>query len=762
MEFKHCKHTYIDPVCGMKVSPETDRKFSFNNKTYYFCSERCLIRFKSTPKEFLEKNGTVPNDQHTFYLCPMHPEVRQKGPGTCPKCGMALEPEVPSDKEETNSELKDFSFRFWLSLPFTCGVFFLAMFGHKANLISPAISNWVELALSFPVVVWAGAPFFIRGIQSLKNRSPNMWTLISLGTAAAFAYSFCVTLVPDLFPESFLIQGRIGVYFEAAAVIISLTLLGQIMEARARAKTSSAIKSLLELAPKTARLIKTDGQEVDIELKDIQLGDQLRVYPGEKIPVDGVVCSGSSAVDEAMLTGEPLPVNKTPEDKVIAATINLSGSLIVRAEQVGEDTTLAQIIHLVSKAQHSRAPMQSLADRVAAYFVVTVVLIACATFFVWGVFGPQPSWVYGLINSVAVLIIACPCALGLATPMSIVVASGKAAKLGILFRDAAAIESLKTIDALIVDKTGTLTEGRPVFSKIIVGKSWDENTVLQMAASLEQNSEHPLAKAILKEARQRELEALPIENFESISGIGVSGTLNKKKLLLGNKSFVEQQNISTQHFEEQANTFSAQGASVVYLVLEASVAGIIVFADRIKDSSFAALANLRDRNIKIIMATGDGYLTAKYVAKELGIEDVHTEVTPKQKMQLVEALQKDGYRVAMAGDGINDAPALEQALVGIAMGTGTDVAMDSAQVTLVKGDLRGIAQAVAISELTVNNMRQNLGFAFLYNSIGVPVAAGIAYPFTGLLLSPMIAALAMSLSSVSVISNALRLKFSKN
>jgi Cu+-exporting ATPase len=615
------------------------------------------------------------------------------------------------------------------------------------------------LILTTPVVLWAGLPFFVRGLQSIVNRSPNMWTLIGLGTSAAYSYSLVATLLPEVFPASFQVHGKVSVYFEAAAVIISLTLLGQLFELKARAQTSTAIKSLLELAPKTARRIDADGSEVDIPVDEIQKGDRLRVRPGEKVPVDGVVEEGASAVDESMLTGEPIPVSKRPGDAVIGATMNTSGSLVVRSERVGAETTLAQIINLVAQAQRSRAPMQRLADHVAGYFVSTVVVIALLTFVVWGIWGPQPSWVYGLINAVAVLIIACPCALGLTTPMSIMVATGKAATEGILFRDAAAIEALRKVDTLIVDKTGTLTEGRPVFQKSIPAAGQTADEVLRLAASLDQGSEHPLAKAIVEAAQAKALSLDKVEDFESASGIGVTGRLEGRQLVLGNTALMEQMGVAWQPLSDQADQLRKQGASVIYLGVDGSLSGILAVADPVKDSTREALTTIREAGLRIIMATGDGRLTAEAVGRELGISEVHGEVTPDAKLALVSELQGQGLRVAMAGDGINDAPALAQADVGIAMGTGTDVSMSSAQITLVKGDLRGIAHAVRLSELTVGNMRQNLGFAFLYNSIGVPIAAGIVYPLTGLLLSPMIAALAMSLSSVSVISNALRLRY---
>lgn len=753
-----------DPVCGMSVSADSQHHVHHAGVDYYFCCAGCGSKFESDPIKYLEPREPEPADPGAWYTCPMDPEVRQLGPGTCPKCGMALETEMPSLEDDGNPELTDFSRRFWWTLPFSFAVFILAMFGHGREWVPAHWQNWIELMLAVPVVLWAGRPFLERGVQSIVNRSPNMWTLIGLGTSAAFTYSVVATLAPQLFPESFVVNGRVGVYFEAAAVIISLTLVGQIFELKARAQTSSAIKALLQLAPKTARRIDDDGGESDVPIETIQLGDRLRVTPGETIPVDGDVVEGNSSIDESMLTGEPLPVSKHPGDKVIGATMNTSGSLIIVAKHVGAESTLAQIVNLVAQAQRSRAPLQRLADIVAGYFVVTVVSIAVLTFIIWGLLGPQPSWVYGLINAVSVLIIACPCALGLATPMSIMVATGRAASKGILFRDAAAIEQLREVDILVVDKTGTLTLGRPSLLKTIALADHSEEEVLRLAASIDQSSEHPLAKAIVESARAQQLQLEAVSNFDSASGIGVTATLlsdegNTHQLALGNTALMRQLGVEMKDFANQADDLRRGGASVVFLAMEQTLLGLLAVADPIKESTPIALQELRDSGLRLIMATGDGELTALAVAKELGIEEVHAEVTPAKKLALIEQLQSQGHKVAMAGDGINDAPALAKATVGIAMGTGTDVAMSSAPVTLVKGDLRGIAQARLISEQTVANMRQNLTFAFLYNSLGVPIAAGILFPVFGLLLSPMIAAVAMSLSSVSVVSNALRLRF---
>jgi Cu+-exporting ATPase len=621
-----------------------------------------------------------------------------------------------------------------------------------------ATQSWVEFALATPIVLWAGWPFFVRGAESIMHRSPNMWTLIGLGTGAAYLYSVVATIAPRAFPDSFISMGRVAVYFEAAAVIISLTLLGQMLELKARSQTSAAIKSLLGLAPKTARRMKADGTEEDIELSQVHVGDLLRVRPGEKVPVDGIVTEGSSALDESMLTGEPLPVTKRIGDKIIGATLNTSGALVMKAEKVGSDTVLSQIVQMVAQAQRSRAPMQRMADVVAGYFVGAVVSIAILTFFGWGFWGPEPSWVYGLINAVAVLIIACPCALGLATPMSIMVATGKGAAQGVLFRDAAAIENLRKVDTLIIDKTGTLTEGHPSFEKVVTNTGYEADEVLRLAASLDQGSEHPLAAAIVAAARDRKLILDKPENFESGSGIGVQGQVAGKHLVLGNTTLMQQMNIAVDALKAQAEALRTEGASVMHLAVDGTLAGLLAVSDPIKASSMEALKTLKASGIRIVMATGDGLTTAKAVGAKLGIDEVHGEVKPQDKLTLVEQLQKEGHIVAMAGDGINDAPALAKANVGIAMGTGTDVAMNSAQVTLVKGDLRGISVAVALSNATVSNMKQNLMFAFLYNALGIPVAAGVLYPLTGWVLSPMIAALAMSFSSVSVIGNALRLR----
>ncbi|MBN8464251.1 MAG: heavy metal translocating P-type ATPase [Dechloromonas sp.] len=746
-----------DPVCGMAVKPESPHVMELDGIRYRFCSAQCKTKFDAEPARYRSPLPVETAAPGTEYTCPMHPEIRQVGPGTCPKCGMALEPLLPV-LDEDNAEYRDFRRRFWLSLPLTLAVVLLAMAGHRLDGLPPEVRSWAELLLTLPIVLWAGAPFFLRGWQSVLRRSPNMWTLIGLGTGAAFAYSVVATLAPGLFPVSFVAHGRIGVYFEAAAVIISLTLLGQMLELRARSQTSAAIKSLLGLSPKTARRINRDGTETDVPLSHVHAGDTLRVRPGEKVPVDGAVLEGSSAVDEAMLTGEPLPVTKRPGDNVIGATLNTAGSLVIRAEKVGARTVLAQIVQMVAQAQRSKAPLQRLADVVAGYFVLAVVAIAVASFFAWGSFGGERGWVFGLISCVSVLIIACPCALGLATPMSVMVATGQAATQGILFRDAAAIERLREVDTLIVDKTGTLTEGRPAFERAVAVQGVSEDEVLRLAASLDQGSEHPLADAIVRAARERGLTLDKAQQFESATGIGVRGTVGGRRLALGNGTLMAADGVAVDALAGAAETLRQSGASVVHLAVDGRLLGLLAVADPIKASTPEALAVLRQAGLRLVMATGDGLSTARAVGALLGIDEVHGEVKPADKLALVERLQRDGHIVAMAGDGINDAPALAQADVGIAMGTGTDVAMNSAQVTLVKGDLRGIARARRLSATTVGNMRQNLAFAFLYNALGVPVAAGILYPFFGLVLSPIIAAAAMTLSSVSVVGNALRLR----
>jgi Cu+-exporting ATPase len=764
------KHT-IDPVCGMTVAVDSPHHVRHEGHDYRFCSAGCRAKFVASPESYLSgppahAHGHVPAHDPTAeraptpgaqYTCPMHPEIVRNEPGQCPICGMALEPVMPGADDTENPELIDFRRRFWWTLPLSLLVLVLAMLGHRSMFLATTRS-WLELALTAPVVLWAGWPFFVRWARSIATRSPNMWTLIGTGVGAAFAYSVVATVAPGLFPDSFREHGRVGVYFEAAAIIVSLTLLGQVLELKARSSTSAALKALLGLAPKTARRLRDDGSEEDIPLTHVHVGDRLRVRPGEKVPVDGEVIDGRSSVDESMLTGEPMPVEKAPGARVIGATINGSGSLVMRAERVGSGTVLAQIVQLVAQAQRSRAPMQRMADRVSSWFVLVVLAIAVATFVAWGLLGPDPSWTYAIVNAVAVLIIACPCALGLATPMSIMVATGRAAQAGVLFRDAEAIERLRTIDTLVVDKTGTLTVGKPVFREVVAAQGDGDQQVLRLAASLDQGSEHPLAAAIVDEARARGLTLDRVVDFESSSGVGVRGRIGGQILALGNAALMQDSGADVSALSARAERLRAEGAIVVYLAVDGRAAGMIAVADSIKPTTPEAIGQLHSAGLRIVMATGDGLATAQTIARQLGIEEFHGEVRPQDKVDLVKRLRSEGRKVAMAGDGINDAPALAAADVGIAMGTGTDVAMSSAQVTLVKGDLRGIVRARRISEATVANMKQNLAFALIYNALGVPIAAGVLYPVFGLLLSPMIAALAMSLSSVSVVANALRLK----
>ena len=749
-----------DPVCGMKVDPlTTSHHAEHAGQAYHFCSAGCRTKFVADPERYLHPaTDAAPAPAGTQYTCPMHPEIVQDGPGTCPLCGMALEPMLPSLDEEENPELTDFRRRFWWTLPFSTATLLLAMGGMYLDVIPPTVRTWLEFALSTPVVLWAAWPFFQRWAQSIRHRSPNMWTLIGTGVAAAYGYSVVAVLAPQLFPPSFRDHGHVGVYFEAAAVIVSLTLLGQLLELKARSQTSAAIRALLGLAPKTARRLRDDGDEEDIDLSHVHVGDRLRVRPGEKVPVDGVVLEGRTHIDESMLTGEPMPVERVPGDSVIGATLHGAGSLVIRAEKVGSDSVLAQIVQLVAQAQRTRAPMQRLADRVSFWFVLAVLAAALATLLGWGLFGPDPSWTYGVLNAVSVLIIACPCALGLATPMSVMVASGRAAQAGVLFRDAEAIETLRKVDTLIVDKTGTLTEGRPAFQAVHALAPFDENAALRLAASLDAGSEHPLAQAVVQEARRRGLALASAQDFESSSGIGVRGMVDGHRVAFGNAVLMQEEGVSLDALREHADRIREEGGSVMFLAVDGAPAGSIAVADPIKASTPDALRALRDGGLRIVMATGDGERTARAVAARLGIDEVHGDVRPADKAALVARLKQEGRHVAMAGDGINDAPALAAADVGIAMGTGTDVAMSSAQVTLVKGDLRGIARAKALSEATVRNMRQNLAFAFAYNALGVPVAAGLLGLFGGPLLSPMLAALAMSLSSASVVGNALRLR----
>ena len=750
----------IDPVCGMTVKADSPHRASHAGRDYRFCSAGCRAKFTANPAAYL-KPGSAPVEPAstgTRYTCPMHPQIVRDAPGHCPICGMALEPMMPAPDDDEPPELIDFRRRFRLTLPLTLIVLALAMFGHYVTALPAGTRGWLELALSAPVVLWAGWPFFLRWAQSIATRNPNMWTLIGTGVGAAFLYSLAATVAPEIFPESFHEHGRVGVYFEAAAVIVSLTLLGQILELRARSSTSAAIKALIRLAPPSARRIRADGSDEEVPLSAIQAGDRLRVRPGDKVPVDGEVLEGRSSVDESLLTGESLPVEKKPGDRLIGGTLNANGSLVMRADRVGAGTMLAQIVQLVAQAQRSRAPMQRLADRVSYWFVLVVLAIALLTFLAWGWFGPEPSWTYAVLNAVAVLIIACPCALGLATPMSVMVAMGRGARSGILFRDAEALESLRLVDTLIVDKTGTLTEGRPAFRAAVAAAGGDDRELLRLAASLDAGSEHPLAAAIVAEARRRDIPLARAESFESGSGLGVRGRVEGRELALGSAALMHDVGVDIAPLASRADALRNSGASVVFLAANRALAGLIAVADPVKATTPEALATLRASGLRIVMATGDSAATAQAIAAATGIDEVHGEMRPAGKAGLIASLRTEGRCIAMAGDGVNDAPALAAADVGIAMGTGTDVAISSAQVTLVKGDLRGIAHARAISEATVANMKQNLGFAFLYNVLGVPLAAGLLYPFTGWLLSPMFAALAMSLSSASVVTNALRLR----
>ena len=698
------------------------------------------------------------------YTCPMHPEIIRDEPGDCPICGMALEPVVVTEDEEDNSELIDMTRRFWVSLLFTVPVFLIAMGdllpGQPVSAILPtAVRPWIELLLASPVVLWGAWPFFVRAWRSIVTRRLNMFTLIGLGVAVAYAYSVVAVLLPNLFPAALRdVNGHVAVYFEAAAVIVTLVLLGQVLELRARSQTGAAIKALLGLTPKTARRVSMSGEEEDVPIEAIQPGDRLRVRPGEKVPVDGRAIEGHSSVDESMVTGEPVPVEKQANDKLVGGTVNGTGTLVMQAEKVGADTLLSRIVQMVADAQRSRAPIQKLADTVAGYFVPAVVVVSILTFVLWAIWGPEPSMTYALINAIAVLIIACPCALGLATPISIMVATGRGASMGVLFKNAEAIELMRDVDTLVVDKTGTLTVGKPEVAAVLCADGWDEASVLRLAASLERGSEHPLSAAIVAHAEKQGVELTDVQNFESITGKGVTGTVDGYVTAIGNAAFLSDRNVDPGDLAQRADDHRAQGETAMFVVVDETIAGVITVADSIKASTHDAIRRLHNEKVSIVMLTGDNAKTANTVAQRLGLERVIADVLPDQKVAVVKDLQADGRVVAMAGDGVNDAPALAQAQVGIAMGTGTDVAMESAAVTLVKGDLRGIATARALSRATMKNIRQNLFFAFAYNALGIPIAAGLLYPVFGLLLSPMIAAAAMSLSSVSVISNALRLR----
>ena len=759
----------IDPVCGMTVDPEkTAHRHNHQGQTFYFCSGGCRTKFAANPAKYLEPSASKPTEpmpEGTIYTCPMHPEVRQVGPGSCPICGMALEPEMPSAETGPNPELVDMTRRFWIGLALAVPVVILEMGGHLLGLhqvVGAALSNWLQLLFATPVVLWAGWPFFVRGWQSLLSRNLNMFTLIAMGTGVAWVYSVIATIAPSLFPAAFrAADGAVAVYFEAAAAITVLVLLGQVLELRAREQTSGAIRALLDLAPKTAHRIAAGGTEEDVSLDLVSVGDRLRVRPGEKVPVDGEVTEGRSALDELMVTGESMPVTKEIGSKVIAGTINQSGGLIMRAEKVGRDTMLAQIVQMVAAAQRSRAPIQRLADQVSAWFVPAVIAVAVLAFAAWATFGPEPRFAFGLVAAVTVLIIACPCALGLATPMSIMVGVGRGAQVGVLIKNAEALERMEKVDTLVLDKTGTLTEGKPKVVAVKHGDGVDETVLLRLAASVERASEHPLGRAIVEAAAERKIELAPVRGFDSPTGKGAIGMVEGQRVVLGNARFFAELNISTVALEPEAERLRAEGATAIFVAIEGKAAGIVAIADPVKEMASEALEALKAEGITIVMLTGDNRTTAAAVARKLGITEVEAEVLPDQKSAVIEKLRRQGRVVAMAGDGVNDAPALAAADVGIAMGTGTDVAMESAGVTLLKGDLRGIVRARLLSRATMRNIRQNLFFAFIYNAGGVPVAAGVLYPAFGILLSPLIGALAMSLSSVSVISNALRLRFVK-
>jgi Cu+-exporting ATPase len=765
----HADHatTVRDPVCGMTVDPATSQhRFDYRGETFYFCSAGCRTKFAADPRAYLgptKPKAAVP--EGTIYTCPMHPQIRQVGPGSCPICGMALEPEVASLDATPNTELADMTRRFWIGLVLALPAVVLEMGGHLVGghgWIDQTLSNWIQLVFATPVVVWAGWPFFVRGWQSLLTRNLNMFTLIAMGTGVAYGYSLVGTIAPDIFPATFRGHGgAVSVYFEAAAVITVLVLLGQVLELRAREATSGAIKALLQLAPKTARLVDADGTDHEVQIDSLKVGDTLRVRPGEKVPVDGVILEGRSSLDESLVTGESMPVTKESGDKVIAATLNQSGGFVMRADKVGRDTLLAQIVQMVAQAQRSRAPIQRLADQVAGWFVPTVIVVALVAFGAWAWFGPEPKMAFGLVAAVSVLIIACPCALGLATPMSIMVGVGRGAQAGVLIKNAEALERMEKIDTLVVDKTGTLTEGKPKVVSIVATGGFQEAEILRLAASVERASEHPLADAIVRAAKERNLDLGKVDEFNSPTGKGATGKVEGKTVLLGNSNFLTSLGIETRSLNEQSERLRGDGATVINIAVDGRLAGLFAIADPVKASTPDALKALAAEGIKVIMLTGDNRTTANAVARKLGIADVEAEVLPDQKSAVVTKLQKAGRIVAMAGDGVNDAPALAAAEVGIAMGTGTDVAMESAGITLLKGDLGGIVRARRLSQATMSNIRQNLFFAFIYNAAGIPIAAGILYPHFGILLSPIIAAAAMALSSVSVVGNALRLRVTK-
>ncbi|HEV8138321.1 MAG TPA: heavy metal translocating P-type ATPase [Pyrinomonadaceae bacterium] len=767
----------IDPVCGMTVKTDAAAgTVEFEGQTYFFCSRHCVERFRAEPSHYLtsqpqpltkigvhRERVTPSKTGAREYTCPMHPQIIRERPGNCPICGMALEPRTITTTEEENPELTDMTRRFWVSVFLTLPVFLIGMNDllpgrPLERLATMDVLGWIQLMLATPVVLWCGWPFFVRAWQSFINRSPNMFTLIGLGVAVSYVYSVIAKIAPGVFPESFKEHGAVPVYFEAAAVITTLVLLGQVLELKARSRTGAAIRALLDLAPKTARLIRIDGGEEDVALDAVQVGNLLRVRPGERIPVDGQVMSGASFVDESMVTGEPIALEKHEGDVVIGATVNMTGSFVMRAERVGSETMLARIVQMVADAQRSRAPIQRLADVVASYFVPAVIVAAIVTFLVWAFFGPEPRLAYALINTVAVLIIACPCALGLATPMSVMVAMGKGATVGVLFKSAKAIEVMRKIDTLVMDKTGTLTEGTPKLISVVATGDIDETELLRLAASLERASEHPLAAAIVRGAEERAISFSKVDSFESITGKGVRGMIAGRSVVIGNRALIDESKIDTGNLNEEAERLRADGQTVMFVIINERASGLIAVADPIKPSTPEAIEALHAEGMRIVMVTGDHRTTAQAVGEKLNIDQVISDVLPEEKLAIVKRLQDQGRIVAMAGDGINDAPALAQAHVGIAMGTGTDIAMESADVTLVKGDLRGVLRARRLSRATMRNVKQNLFWAFVYNILGVPIAAGVLYPFFGTLLSPMIAAAAMSFSSVSVIGNALRLR----
>lgn len=771
---------FKDPVCEMDVSSDSKYSYIYKDKVYYFCSEHCLINFKKFPQKYLNKpddsycldkkicnldieTSKIVNEKKVIYTCPMHPEVTQYEAGLCPKCGMALEPIIPKT-DNKNEELDDMSHRFWISAALSIPIFILAMITDMfasllSNIVNMKMIGYIEFFLATPVVFWGGWPFLLRGYNSLKTMNLNMFTLIALGVSVAWLYSTVGLFMPYIFPaQMHNADGLVHIYFEAASVITTLVLLGQVLELRARSQTNEAIKLLLNMAPNSAHIIKENGVEEDILLENVHIGDILRVRPGEKVPVDGVVIEGLSSVDESMVTGESLAVKKSIGDKVIGATINTNGSFIMKAQKIGSDTLLAQIIEMVSLAQHSRAPIQKLADTIAGYFVPIVILISLTTFIFWYLIGPEPRLAYSIVSSVCVLIIACPCALGLATPISVMVATGRGALSGVLIKDAQALEIMEKVDILVVDKTGTLTEGKPKVVNLHIQDGFNEYDFLCFTASLERASEHPLAQSVIENAQQKNIELVKVQNFESISGMGIAGEVAGKKIAIGNIKLMDNLNIDMTELLFKADKERTEGKIVILVAIDSKAAGFISIIDPIKESTQKAIEELHAEGIKIVMLSGDNKATAQIVAKELKIDEVYAEVLPQQKAQIIKELQEKGHIVAMAGDGINDAPSLAISHVGIAMGTGTDIAIQSADITLVKGDLRGIVKARILSIETMKNIRQNLFFAFFYNSIGIPVAAGVLYPFFGLLLSPMIAAAAMSFSSVSVIGNSLRLK----